>query len=322
MVKSKKTIRIACLGTPSDYGNSLVPLMIQSLGYKISWVRPVLADLLIYGSFYDVHAPRLRWLPRAWREKAGQWVDIFEKELSQRKLPPATLFHTAENLRHDHIKADYSISHDLNVQSKRHFRLPYWMEVIDWSHEGIVGNNNPRYGELLKMERLQAPLGNQFFNRPQKAILITSHLREPRASCYELLKKHMPIDGIGPYFDSTIRDHHRSGFLKKDILQNYAFNLCPENGLFPGYVTEKIPEAFAMGCLPITYVDDSVSVDFNPVAMINLKAFLQQGSSDLAEIMSSHARLTDFADQCLLLNRPSIEAFRLYMKNIMQAVSC
>ena len=125
MVLHQKTIRISCHGTPSDYGTSLVPLIIQSLGYKIQWVRPAWADFLIYGSFYDVHAPRLRWLPRAWREKAGQWIDIVENELSKRKLPPVTLFHTAENLRHDHIHADFSISHDLNVQSDRHFRLPY-----------------------------------------------------------------------------------------------------------------------------------------------------------------------------------------------------
>ena len=76
-----------------------------------------------------------------------------------------------------------------------------------------------------------------------------------------------------------------------------------------------------MGCLPITYVDDSVSVDFNPVAMINLKTFLQQEGGGLAEIMHSQARLAHFADQCLLLERPSTEAFRLFMKNTLRAVS-
>lgn len=320
MVKGQKTIRIACLGAPADYGTSLVPLMIQSLGYKIRWVRPVRADLLVYGSFYDVHAPRLRWLPRAWRAIAGQWLDIAEKELSKRNLPPVTLFHTAENLRYDHIKADYSISHDLNVQSDRHFRLPYWMEVIDWSHEGIEGNYNPRYGELLKLERLQAPLGDQFLKRPQKAVLITSHLREPRASCYELLKNHLPIDGLGPYFDRTIRNHHQSGFLKKDVLQNYAFNLCPENGIYPGYATEKIPEAFAAGCLPISLVDERVGEDLNPDGFINLTNMMTNNKDGLDTILKSKATLEKFAQQPLLLHVPSLAGAQKFVKKIVEDI--
>jgi hypothetical protein len=244
MFKGQKTIRIACLGTPADYSTSLVPLVIQSLGYKIAWVRPVQADLLIYGSFYDIHAPRLRWLPRAWRARAGQWIDIAEKELSKRKLSPVTLFQTAENLRHDHISADYSISHDLNVYSDRHFRLPYWMEMVDWSREGLYGNSNPRFGMLLTLDQMQKPLGREFLERQCKAIILSSHLREPRASCLRAVQQFIPVDGFGPYFDQRIKSHHDSHFFKYDLLKNYAFNLCPENGLFPGYVTEKIPEAF------------------------------------------------------------------------------
>jgi len=321
MVQGQKTIRISCLGTPSDYGTSLVPLMIQSLGYKIQWVRPVRADLLIYGSFYDVHAPRMRWLPRTWREKAGQWVDTVEKELSKRKLPPVTLFHTAENLRHDHIHADFSISHDLNILSNRHFRLPYWMEMVDWSHEGLYGNRNPRFGMLLTLDQMQKPLGREFLKRQRKAILLSSHLHEPRASCLKAVQQYIPVDGFGPYFDRRIKSHHHSNFLKYDLLKNYAFNLCPENGLFTGYVTEKIPEAFIAGCLPITCVDESVSVDFNPEVMINLKPILQQDPSLLVEILDSHTGLTYFADQQLLLRRPSIEPFRLFMNNILRMVT-
>ena len=40
--------------------------------------------------------------------------------------------------------ADYAISYDLAIPSQRHFRLPYWMEMIVCSHEGIAGNTNPR----------------------------------------------------------------------------------------------------------------------------------------------------------------------------------
>lgn len=315
---SRNAIRIACLGTPSEYRTSLVPLIIQNLGYKIEWVGPIHADLVIYGSFYDVNTPRLRWLPRSWRKTASAYLDVIEKELAKRRLPPVTLFHTAENLRYDHIKAEFAISHDLNVSSDKHFRLPYWMEVIDWSHEGIVGNNNPRYGELLKLERLQAPLGDQFLKREQKAVLITSHLREPRVSCYEALQKIMPVEGMGPYFNKQIKDHHSSDFLKADILQSYAFNLCPENGKFPGYVTEKIPEAFASGCLPITFVDESVGVDFNSRAFINLSPISQNNFEGLEKVLSNQDSLKSFEQEPLILNKPSISGAQKFVANLIR----
>jgi hypothetical protein len=313
---SRKTIRIAGLGTPSDYRTSLVPLIVHALGYKIQWTSPILADLVIYGSFYSANAPRLRWLPRSWRSRAGRLKDAIEAQLVKRSIPPLTLFHTGENLRHDHMKADFAISHDLNILADSHFRLPYWMEMVDWSHEGIKGNSNPRYGELLSLERLQAPLGKQFLERAQKAVLITSHLREPRAGCYTTLQKLMPVDGMGPHFDKEMKNHHSSNFLKKNILANYAYNLCPENGIYPGYVTEKIPEAFAAGCLPITYVDESVSLDFNPRAFINLVAMANSSVKRLDQPFNSKALLESYAGEPLIFNKPSILRFKEFISNI------
>lgn len=319
---SSKTIRIAGLGVPHDYRTSIVPLMIEHLGYRIQWTSALSADLVIYGSFYDVNAPRLRWLPRAWRQKAAQWVDMVDQQLSKRKMPPVTLFHTAENLRHDHIKADFAISHDLDIDSDRHFRLPYWMETIDWSHEGLVGNRNPRYGELLKLERLQAPLGDQFLKRAQKAVLITSHLREPRAACLLALQELMPVDGMGPYFNKDIKHHHTSDFRKSDILQQYAFNLCPENGMYPGYVTEKIPEAFAAGCLPITFVDESVRVDFNSKAFMNLAPMLGNNFEQLEGLLKLKDRLEDYANQPLVIGSPNTVGLQNFLGLIAASATC
>jgi hypothetical protein len=315
---SSKTIRIAALGVPHDYHTSLVPLIIERLGYRIQWTSALRADLLIYGSFYDINAPHFRYLPRAWRSKARLIADLIDRELSKRKIPPITLFHTAENLRHDHVKADFTISHDLNVCSDRHYRLPYWMEVIDWSHEGLIGNRNPRYGELLQLEHLRAPLGDQFLKRAQKAVLMSSHLREPRASCLSALQKVMLVDGMGPYFDQSIKDHHSSDFFKKDVLQQYAFNLCPENGIHQGYVTEKIPEAFAAGCLPISYVDQSVAVDFNPQAFINLAQMIGNDQSRLKEILHTKHSLEAYAQESLLVRGCSITPLAKFFRNVLK----
>jgi len=260
----KRRLRIATCGVASDYRQSLVPIIIQTLGYRIEWVLPRHADLIIFGPFFD-RRMRSRWTPRPLRPV----VDAVMQRL-QSGHRPLTLFQTGENLRHDHMPCDYSLSFDLAITDPRHHRFPYWMEMVDWSHEGITGNTNPRFGRLLDLSKLTRPLGNTFLSKPRRAALFASHLREPRATLLQALRRHMEVVGFGPVFDQNITHHSQSDFEKLDVLRDFAFNLCPENTMYPGYCTEKIPEAFMADCLPITWADSNVAVDFNPDAMVNL----------------------------------------------------
>ena len=307
-----KLIKIASLGLPQDYRQSLLPMIINHLGYGIDWVKPKVADLVIYGPFWASRRPKLRWLPRGARPYFDQ--DLIPNRYSR----PLSLFHTYENLRHDAVPADYSISFDLGVSSPQHYRFPYWMDLVDWSHEGIKGNQNPRYGRLLNLNRLLAPLGNHFLEKPDRAVFFSSHLREPRKTLYDILSAHLPVDGMGPSFDGVISDHHQSGFEKFEVLKNYRFNLCPENSAYPGYVTEKIPEAFMADTLPISWIDVNARVDFNPDAFINLLPDAWHGYDHIMSNLSNRAYLERFASQALLVSRPSIEPFKGFVKNIIQ----
>ena len=49
---------------------------------------------------------------------------------------------------------------------------------------------------------------------------------------------------------------------KKKYLQQFQFNICPENSATPGYVTEKLFESFEAGAIPIYWGDE------NPEPMI------------------------------------------------------
>jgi hypothetical protein len=311
-----KTIKISLVGTPHDYQQGLLPLVIHNLGYHIQWVKPALCDLQIRGAFFRPNEKQYRWLPRPARPFASG-LELALKGLGSRSSAPLILFHTAENIRHDVVKADYSISFDLAVHGDRHFRFPYWMEMVDWSHEGLIGNQNPRFGKLLSISRMMQPLGNDFLMRPRKAAIFSSHMREPRATLARAVESYVPLKGFGPYFDKNIPNHHQSGFNKIDILRDFAFNLCPENGLYPGYYTEKIPEAFVAGCLPLAWADTNVCADFNPNAFINLEPMTWQNFAPLRDIVNSPA-LAAFADQPLLLNIPSIEPIRTFLKEIVQ----
>jgi len=313
-----KSIKIAIEGVPHDYRSSLLPIVIQSMGYRINWVNPDKADLLILGPFYQKNDKPHRWCPKPLRPLLRKSIDTLG---SGRKQEPLKLFHTQENERYDYVDADYSISFDLAVQSDKHLRLPYWMEMLDWSHEGILGNTNPRYGELLNISNLMSPLGDQYLKRGGTCAMLSSHLKEPRGTLFKALEKVVPIQGFGALFNKEIKAHHSSGFLKRDILKGFSFNLCPENGLYPGYYTEKIPEAFYSGCLPITWADENIAVDFNPSALLNLQLLFKSDFRDLRDILLKKEKLEAYQSQSLLQERPSIDTLKDYLKIILNDLS-
>ena len=313
-----KSIKIATEGVPHDYQSSLLPIIIQTMGYQIDWVNADAADLLIIGPFYKKNQKPHRWCPKPLRPLLSKSIETLG---TGRKQAPLKLFHTQENERHDYVDADYSISFDLGVQSNHHFRFPYWMEMLDWSHEGIVGNTNPRYGELLNISTLMSPLGDQYLKRGGTCAMLSSHLREPRGSLFKAVEKIVPTQGFGAFFDKEIKDHHSSGFLKRDVLKEFSFNLCPENGLYPGYYTEKIPEAFYSGCLPITWADENIAVDFNPSTILNLQPLFKSDFQDLENILLSTAGMEAFQSQSLLTEPPSIEPIRSFLKTLLNELA-
>ena len=152
--------------------------------------------------------------------------------LSFRSYQPLKIFYCTEFFPLDSYKADYYISSNLYVHGyeDKHLRFPYWKDHIDWSHEDInrdlnIGNAK-RFGSFHKIEDLMIPQGENFLKKKNICIFAT-HLNEPRKSFYHNFSKNFTVDGYGPYFDKSIKNHNVSGYKKKDIMKNYAFNLCP-----------------------------------------------------------------------------------------------
>jgi hypothetical protein len=56
---------------------------------------------------------------------------------------------------------------------------------------------------------------------------------------------------------------------KDEILKQFNFNICFENDLYPGYVTEKAIEAYLSGCIPVWRGNDSGEF-FNKDAVIDV----------------------------------------------------
>ena len=79
-------------------------------------------------------------------------------------------------------------------------------------------------------------------------------------------------------------------------------------------------EAFLSGCLPITWVDSNVLVDFNPQAMVNLQGMIGHGFEGLNELLHDEQHLQQYADQPLIINTPSIEPYKDFIRKILAEV--
>ena len=310
-----KILKISLLGVSADYCQSVFPLIIERMGYKIKWVLPDQCDLLIVGPFFNKSESYSRFIPHFLRRFFKNDKSILSFLRANNAL---VLFHTQENMRYNTFNANYTISFDLGVSTPNHFRFPYWMDLIDWSHEGISGNQNHRYGRLLNINRLLQPLGEHFLKKPRIAGLFSSHLLEPRLTLLHALEACLPVHKYGCVFDSKILDHRSSGIFKYNELQKFAFNLCPENSMSPGYYTEKIPEAFMAACLPITWVDQNICVDFNPAAILNLAPMQHNHFLGLRDLLESEKVLAAYAEQPLLFKAPTIEPFKKFVETIVK----
>jgi hypothetical protein len=167
------------------------------------------------------------------------------------------------------------------------------------------------------MDDLLNPQGNDFIKKNRKFCLFTSHFIEPRKSIYELIKKHFDVDGYGPYFDKHIKNHNSSDFKTYDIMKNYAFNLCPQNSLFPGYYTEGVVNAFLSNSLPVTWADHNIKIDFNEKAFVNLIDDSSGGYKNICESLKDDNFLKNYAYEPILKKKIDLDLEKNFIGKIL-----
>jgi hypothetical protein len=333
-----KLLKIAHIWTPGTGHilSSLIFNLIKNLSNrKVIFAEPNDADILIMGCYnienissrlYNNFSRRLK------SAKINKIIDRFQQSTFFRKYQPLKIFYTTENFRHDAVKADFSITWNLGVDSKNHLRIPPWKENIDWSNYGIVRepsffyekekytfNNIIRFGNFYNLKELLEPQGD-FFLKKKNMCIFTTLLNEPRKSIYEIFSKNFIVDGYGKYFDKSIKNHNESNFTKKHIMQNYAFNLCPHNAIYPGLYEEKVPEAFLSKCLPITWADQNIDYDFNSKAFVNLNDHIKDNFKEIIYLLKQREYLLRFVQQPLILEEPDLKGEINFVKRIIDCL--
>jgi len=265
-----KDLRIALDGCyPSFWHTDLVMRSIRCSFRPKLVSRLSSHDLLIRGPF-SRGSKRLRVTDAA--------TQIWQ-QLKKSFYQPLTLHVSSENHElpnyqsYTQSKCVYGIGHEI-ANHPNYLRSPHWHNYLDFSLIGINGPDIwPRLGRPIQLSELTRPIQ---WNKSSisKAAFICSNLTNERTILMNYVNDVIPVDGYGKAFNSRISNHSQSGFVKRDLLADYQYCFCPENSLSAGYYTEKIPEAYVSGAIPITNCDSMVNIDFAPEAIINLQSFL------------------------------------------------
>ena len=212
------------------------------------------------------------------------------------------IWFTGENLRVPNSPLiDYSLSFDQDNYSGKNMYLPLWWMELNWFEEQTFMS---RVGLNLKQSSLLKPrlLPKDFFNR-KFACAFIGNAHPIRTRVVEGIKKNHSIDVFGS--NGTRFVTH-----KIEVSLDYKFALCFENDLYPGYVTEKLLEAYMAGNIPLYWGDFGGDMSINKRCAINLKDF-----RSIEEFLDFVFGLTknqikEIYEQPFLNGSPSLEPLR------------
>ena len=211
------------------------------------------------------------------------------------------IFYTGETRKDGYSENQILLGFDETNIDKKVFRLPHWYLYINWWGNKFNLLSGAAYD--LDMDKLSRPLTEEevsrVMSREKFCSIISSNNIPNRFDATLALTKIDKVDAFGSQFGSRFEQD------KLDLISNYKFNICFENTLNPGYVTEKLLEAKIAGCIPIYWGDKKSEVDFNKKCFINYADF--ESVNDLATYINKLYNSKDAMEEIIaepLFNSP------------------
>jgi len=156
-----------------------------------------------------------------------------------------------ENVRPDFSRASFSLSQDFETWGGKNFYLPLWTYRMRFPGRKSVSNpsveNPTELDELIDPKNLtsQRSISLADWESRKFCALVASNYNPLRVNLFLELKRVGSVDGYGNLFGNPFP------FPKSRLAKQYKFVLCPENSLYPGYVSEKLLDAYNMESIPI-----------------------------------------------------------------------
>lgn len=194
---------------------------------------------------------------------------------------------TNENHPADLSQFDYCLTHDTR-QSDRRLYFPYY-------RYRMIADE----GEAYNAVQNRPPLTEQELTAQKRkfcSFVCRNAACRKRNRFVRTLSARRRVDCGGPFMNNL-------GYCVKDKVafqRDYLFSVAYENEAYPGYLTEKIMDAFLARSIPIYWGDPLVTRHFNPEAFIHARDF--RSDAELADYL---LRLSEDTPRLLrMLNAP------------------
>jgi hypothetical protein len=185
-----------------------------------------------------------------------EYVEKYRSGFVRNSVNPTKkrIWYTAENLRAPHGIFDLTIGFDPTDKDLRNLYFPFWKYRMDWQLGNKLSEIAPKPIDLVSPR--------QFNPKRINACAFTSTRDVSRLKLFEIVNNVIDLDIYGSAFANKVNS-------KAKVANNYLFQVCPENVLYPGYITEKLTEAWHTGNIPI-WSGLHVLKDFNPKSYIDV----------------------------------------------------
>lgn len=212
------------------------------------------------------------------------------------------IYFTGENERPPQGRWDAYLSFDVHSYNSRNSYLPLWWVT---SSDILVPTVSPYLGRAITIDTMMSPRTANFNSRTKFCAAFIGKAYPFRMQSIAALSKIDKVDVFGAIARNTRKTRAEEKF---EISQDYKFVYAFENDYFPGYVTEKLPEAWATGAIPLYWGSD-ITNSFNREAFINAADFqtLEDFVEFVGQVSRDEAKWKNIAEQPLLIKRPSID---------------
>ena len=212
------------------------------------------------------------------------------------------IFFTGENERPPEGRWDAYLSFDLHSYEGRNTYLPLWWIT---SSDILLPTVSPYLGRAITLDEMLSSRTPDLTNRKKFCAAFIGKAYPFRMHALTALSKVGEIDVFGGIARNTRKTRAEEKF---EISQEYKFVFCFENDLFPGYVTEKAPEAWATGAVPLYWGSDPAGY-LNQKSLINLANFptLEDYVERIKEVNNDDHLWMEIASQPLLQKRPNLD---------------
>lgn len=230
--------------------------------------------------------------------------DVLQKLLEK---DSKNIWITGENVRPPAVGWEGTLSFDFNGANSSNFYFPLWMQIFSYKLDSPTPWSQFAYTESNLMNSRQIEKVPSSF-----ATVVVNRMNEKRAQFIDRLSELGKVDIFGAASGKYLKS-------KAELSNSYKFVFCFENDLYPGYVTEKVFDAWLMGGIPIWWGLDPAGY-VNKKAVINHAHHLtvEQTLDEINQLANDKDKWLSKINEPILMRRPDWDGLIQWFRTILE----